>query len=609
MQMRPVTTRWRAAVAAIGGLALGGAALAPAAGAVPAAVTGPPASVGYHIQSVSIPVAVGPGGTTPCTIVGEVFVPDDAGPDHQVPSILTTNGFGGSYADQETLAGFFAGRDYEVLTYSGLGFGGSGCNIELDSPAWDGRAASELVSWLGDRPEVLTDGPDDPRVGMIGGSYGGAVQLAAASIDPRIDAIVPVITWNDLAYSLAPNNNATNLVHTDIPPGILKYEWTAFFFGEGLTEPLQHATATPFPPSTCPGFDPAVCPELAESAALGYPSPQTVATLRAASMVTYGGTVHAPTMLMQGENDTLFDINEAVANYNKLKADGTPVKLVLQSWGHSGMTPAPGEVDYTDAAKGYETQLVADWFAKYLGHRAVSTGPAVEYYRDWVPTPAGASAATSYGTALSWPVGTTEALHMSGNGALTGAASAVTAGTRSFVNPPGGTGGSYSETSAIGNSVPGLAGIPPSDVPGTVTTFETAPLPAAVDSVGVPTATFTLRSLLPAGADPATDPALFAKIYDVAPDGTITLVDRLVSPIRVADLSRPVSVTLPGVAHRYPAGDRIELVLAATDDAYLGNRAPNVLTIAIDPTHPGTLHLPVVAPGAETQGTRATPTR
>lgn len=95
----------------------------------------------------------------------------------------------------------------------------------------------------------------------------------------------------------------------------------------------------------------------------------------------------------------------------------------------------------------------------------------------------------------------------------------------------------------------------------------------------------------------------------MAPDGTVTLVNRLVSPIRVADLSKPVSVTLPGVAHRYAAGDRIELVLAATDDAYLGNRAPNVLSVAIDGANPGTLNLPVVAATAETQGGRSTPTR
>lgn len=50
-------------------------------------------------------------------------------------------------------------------------------------------------------------------------------------------------------------------------------------------------------------------------------------------------------------------------------------------------------------------------------------------------------------------------------------------------------------------------------------------------------------------------------------------------------------------------------MLAATDDVYLGNRAPNVVSIAIDRAHPGTLHLPVVAAANETQGGRSTPTR
>ena len=40
---------------------------------------------------------------------------------------------------------------------------------------------------------------NDPRVGMVGGSYGGQVQFAAAGVDQRIDTIVPLITWNDLS--------------------------------------------------------------------------------------------------------------------------------------------------------------------------------------------------------------------------------------------------------------------------------------------------------------------------------------------------------------------------------------------------------------------------
>ena len=41
---------------------------------------------------------------------------------------------------------------------------------------------------------------------MVGGSYGGAVQLATASVDRRLDTIIPFITWNDLSYSFGPNH-------------------------------------------------------------------------------------------------------------------------------------------------------------------------------------------------------------------------------------------------------------------------------------------------------------------------------------------------------------------------------------------------------------------
>ena len=119
-------------------------------------------------------------------------------PTHRVPAILTTNGFGGSKDDQAGLGKAFASRGYEVLSYSGLGFGGSGCKITLDDPRWDGKAGSQLVSFLGGAPGIaFTDAehthkvaplqvvrhdrrdhrgaarPHDPRVGMIGGSYGG----------------------------------------------------------------------------------------------------------------------------------------------------------------------------------------------------------------------------------------------------------------------------------------------------------------------------------------------------------------------------------------------------------------------------------------------------
>ena len=46
----------------------------------------------------------------------------------------------------------------------------------------------------GSRPAggVQLDGAGDPRVGMVGGSYGGGIQLVTAAIDCRVDAIVPI---------------------------------------------------------------------------------------------------------------------------------------------------------------------------------------------------------------------------------------------------------------------------------------------------------------------------------------------------------------------------------------------------------------------------------
>jgi ABC-2 type transport system ATP-binding protein len=356
----------------------------------------------------------------------------------------------------------------------------------------------------------------------------------------------------------------------------------------------------------CPGFDPAICQSYVTSAALGYVTRATTDLLRHNSMVGYGRTVHLPVMLMQGEGDSLFNINEAVANYQLLRSMGDTVKLVIQSWGHSQSSPAPGEVSYASSAKGYETLLIQRWFAKYLKRAPVSTGPTVEYFRDWVAYDHAGTAEPAYGTASGWPVGDTMHFYLSGSGALTTTRSAVTAGAQTFVNPGAGLGASYSETSGVQGMAP-FSSVSPSDVPGTFASWATLPLATALDSVGIPVVRFHLATTSPAGLDPATDPVVFGKLFDVAPDGTATLVQRLVSPLRVTDEQHPVTLTLPGVVHRYPAGHRIELVLAATDLAYLGSRVPDVLTITADPAHPTALDLPVVGAGAEeTGGPRAT---
>lgn len=134
--------------------------------------------------------------------------------------------------------------------------------------------------------------------------------------------------------------------------------------------------------------------------------------------------------------------------------------------------------------------------------------------------------------------------------------------------------------------------------------FSTAPLGSDVDVVGIPSATLHLR----ASAVPAPGVALFAKLYDVAPDGSVTLVNRLVSPFRVADLSQPVTVALPGIAHRFPAGHRLQFVVADSDAAYAGNPSALAVSVLTDAARPGTLTIPAVAGASALIPAAAAPT-
>ncbi len=407
------------------------------------------------VPDLTFTVATGPGGATTCTIDADLYLPSSASPAQRVPAILTTNGFGGSKADQAGLGRAFAERGYAVLSYTGLGFPDSGCKITLDDPAYDGRAASQLISFLGGTGTATKDGapyampdvvvhdatdhagvahPDDPRVGMVGGSYGGQIQFATAKVDKRLDAIVPIITWNDLQYSLAPNNTSLDGV-TPTVPGTEKIGWTSLFFGVGIADGVQGASIDPTRDVGCPNFRPEACAAKVQLDTFGYPSGDTVALTDQVSVGHYLDDVVIPTFLLQGEKDTLFNLQEAVATYRGLRARGVPVKMVWQSWGHSGSTPAPGELDLTggDIEGTYLGQRIKDWFDHYLKDSPVGTGPAFAYFRDWVDY--SGNARPAYAEAGRYPVASARPLYLSGGGALVASRRSVVPGTTSWSGP------------------------------------------------------------------------------------------------------------------------------------------------------------------------------
>lgn len=596
-----------------GAAALVTAFLAAAGGLGVVGATGSPAAA-TTMRTLHFAVQT-PAGT--CDIVGDLYTPDGADAAHRVPAVLTTNGFGGSKDDQAGAAQSLASRGYVVLSYSGLGFGGSGCKITLDDPDIDGRAASQLVSYLGGAPgiayadaqhtqpvqpldAVRLDSTDhtgaasthDPRVGMVGGSYGGEIQFATASVDPRVDTIVPLITWNDLAYSLDPNNTGQYDGVSAEPPGAAKVNWAAGFSALGVADGAAGAPDDPRRVVGCPNFADWVCPGLVHAGTFGYLDPDTEGHLRHASVATYLSRVRVPTLLMQGQADTLFNLNEAAATYQALRQQGTPVKMIWQSWGHSHLQPAPGEFDMAtfDPATQYETGRVMDWFDHYLKDSPVDTGPQFAYFRDWVRY--SGIATPAYATSAAYPVGSRRAFYLS-DGSLVEKAAQARAGSQSFTTPPAGPPTRLEETDVLGSYANPPR--PEDDAPGTYARWTSQKLARQMDVVGSPRLTVQVdapTAVSTQGSGPSGQLVLFVRTQDVAPDGTASDIHALTAPVRVPDVTQPFTVTLPGYVHRFAQGHRLRLVIAGGSVNYRGGLTPTPVTVTGGPGQ--ALTLPVV---------------
>ncbi|MDR2280712.1 MAG: ABC transporter ATP-binding protein [Gordonia sp. (in: high G+C Gram-positive bacteria)] len=520
-----------------------------------------------------------------CDIVGDLYTPSSATGSTPAPAILTTNGFAGSKDDLKGSALMYAERGYVVLAYSGLGFGGSGCRVTLDTPSIDGRAASKLISYLGgasgiayrDRSHRIPAAPirniridelgsdgrrhaHDPRVGMIGGSYGGQIQFATASVDPRLDTIVPMATWNDLSYSVFPNSVGQKRGVTTATPGAAKINWGMTFAAGGIVSGVTDPGVTPDRLTGCPNFPREVCDGVVQGITSGVPEPRVIARLRAGSVARYLDQVRIPTLLIQGQKDTLFNLNESLATYHGLRDNGVPTGLIWYSGGHSG-SAAPGDFDEKrpDPTSQYVARRQLDWMAHHLAGTPASTGPTFAYFRDWVPyrgdaAPAySASAEIDPDSTVSYPF-VNRAAH--------------------FTTPPFGV-----PTTADSPDGLKLITAPGQDVPGTFARWDSAPLRGSTDVVGSPTVKLRLRTNVRPFA-PVTDRlVVFVRIQDVAPSGRVTTVGDQVAPARIADPTRPVTITVPAFVHRFDRGHRIRVLLSGGSTNYRGGSVPVPVTI------------------------------
>ena len=186
------------------------AATLPAILSVTVAPTPATAAVGPRVTDGCIASVPDPGASDPVQICYTLFRPAYASRKHPVPVIMHSHGWGGSRTTEAAAFQKWLDAGFGVLSFDQRGFGESGGQAHVMNPAYEGKDVTRLVRFVSRLDWVRRDGKGDPRLGAIGGSYGGGYQLAGAFRflmdrgEPVFDALAPEITWWDLKESLAP---------------------------------------------------------------------------------------------------------------------------------------------------------------------------------------------------------------------------------------------------------------------------------------------------------------------------------------------------------------------------------------------------------------------
>ncbi|QUC62105.1 CocE/NonD family hydrolase [Streptomyces sp. A2-16] len=448
------------------------------------------------------------------------------------PAVLLGHGFGGSKNDVRQQAQDLARDGYAVLTWSARGFGRSTGKVGLNDPDAEVKDVSRLIDWLAKQPQVRLDKPGDPRVGVAGASYGGAISLLAAGHDDRVDAIAPSITYWNLSDALFPN-------------GVFKKLWAGIFVNSA---------------GGCDKFEPQICAMYERVAQSGVPDAQAEKMLEERSPSAVAKDIKVPTLLFQGQTDSLFPLNQADQAAKAIRANGAPVDVDWIAGGHDG-----GDLETSRVQS-----RVTHWFDRYLkDDKSADTGPAFRVTR---------TLGTGTGDGETRLAGVTADTYPGLEGddrriALTGR-------EQDFANPagaappavsalPGLGGGGLSQLSSLGVGVS-------LDFPGQYAAFESAPARDDLQITGSPTVTVHVKST-------SDDAVLFAKVYDVDANGRQTLPSQLVEPIRVegAKAGKDVTITLPAIDHEIEDGHRLRLVLASTDLGYASPTAPATYTVSL----------------------------
>ncbi|MFM7761778.1 MAG: alpha/beta fold hydrolase, partial [Acidimicrobiaceae bacterium] len=454
------------------------------------------------------------------------------------PAILIAHGFGGSKDSVESDAKFFASKGFVVMTWSARGFGESTGQIEMNSIGSEVADSRALISHLAKSKNVLLDSDGDPRVGIMGSSYGGANALLTASQDSRIDAVISDISWSDLEQGLFPQS-----VERLLASGPFKKVWAGTFFSAVTLQSAYLGECGAFAQRWCDAYQNAVLQ--------GKPSPTDKKLLESVSPVKYASSISAPTLLSQGQADSLFPLSESYKLAQELtqnKRDSS-LSMIWHADGHDG----------SNAQAPYLREQFLLWFQKHLLEREIEF-PIFQFTRS------NGSISLQDSTVIP-KVFTSEKLPFENEPKRL----QLVTPTAAMIYPIGGVPSAISALPGIGSAgalasqlLSNLAGFSPAFLPGQSGLLESAPLTEPISVVGPSSIRVRITSTEP-------DATLFFSLVTKSPSGAINLPNGIVAPVRITNISESgteVVINLPATILDASIGDVIAVGISSTDQGY-----------------------------------------
>jgi ABC-2 type transport system ATP-binding protein len=459
-----------------------------------------------------------------------IYLPAGSNP---APAIVLAHGFAGDKTSVATQAGGLASHGYVVLAWTARGFGNSTGEISMDSPSGEVADLSKLIDYLSTRKEVTQQAKGDPLVGITGDSYGGAISLMGAGYDKRIDAVAANITWNNLTHVLFPQNA------NDSTLGPYKKFWAGTFFALAT---LPKSVA-----GECGTFTPAWCTAFKDAVATGSPSKADIALMNASSPSTITSRITAPTLLMQGEADSLFPLSESIKNAAQIHAahPKTPLAMIWHSGGHDGGSDESPRLH----------QSVMDWFDIYLKGEK-KTFPTFQ-----VTNTNGSISLVDSSVIPKFLSSSTLPLNIPTESIP------IQIPFTALIAPIGGIPGAISSLPGVGSALSlagSVAGATAAFLPGQSGFLESAPLTKPIHVVGPSSIKIRISSN-------KKDATLFFSLVVRTAAGQTKQPNGIVNPVHLSNIAATGSqytITLPAVVLDAAPGDKLAVAISTTDQGY-----------------------------------------